>query len=61
MKLISFHRDGAPGAGFIDGDAAVICAEGPAAESAVRDIVERGAEGMAAWYAMAKRAPRASL
>lgn len=61
MRLITFKRDGAVAAGYIDGDDAVVCAEGPAAETAVLGVVERGAAGVAAWRSLGGSAPRAAL
>ena len=55
MKVISFTTQSGPAAtlaaGYIDGDDAVVCVEGPAARRAVLDLVEGGAEALAAWRA----------
>ena len=61
MRLITFERDGALAAGFIEDESAVVCAEGPAAETAVRDVIAGGPEALAGWRARAADAPRAPL
>lgn len=49
MKLISGMRGDTPVAGWLDGDNVVVCAEGPPAERAVLDVIERGEAGLADW------------
>jgi 2-keto-4-pentenoate hydratase/2-oxohepta-3-ene-1,7-dioic acid hydratase in catechol pathway len=48
MKLVTIEAEGAVLAGYLDGDAVVVCAEGAAA---VLTLAARGAEGVAAWQA----------
>ncbi|WP_333835049.1 fumarylacetoacetate hydrolase family protein [Rubrimonas sp.] len=63
MKLLTFKRDGAIAAGYLDGEDVVICAEGPGADRAVGDLVAEGAAGVARWASLdaAQRAPLASV
>ncbi|NNG03466.1 MAG: DUF2437 domain-containing protein [Inquilinus sp.] len=49
MKLITFEIDGNVAAGFVDGDDAVVCAEGAQARKAVLDVVAGGREAGDAW------------
>jgi 2-keto-4-pentenoate hydratase/2-oxohepta-3-ene-1,7-dioic acid hydratase in catechol pathway len=59
MRLATVEHQGVRKAGFIEGDALVVCAEGPAADTAVRELIESG--DLAAWAARAADAPRARL
>jgi 2-keto-4-pentenoate hydratase/2-oxohepta-3-ene-1,7-dioic acid hydratase in catechol pathway len=54
MRLITFEIGGTPAAGFIDGDDAVICAEGPDARHAVLDLIVGGGDA-AAWRERGQR------
>lgn len=54
MKLITFEHEGAVKAGFLDGDEAVICVEGPEASGAVLARIVAGTQGD--WASIA-RAP----
>ena len=49
MKLLTFERDGVPGAGLLDGNEIVVCETGAAARLAVRRIAEGDAELLDAW------------
>lgn len=61
MKLVTFRKDGKIAAGYLSGDDIAVCAQGPGAENAVRDLIEQGAAGVAAWAAMdAPRIPASS-
>ena len=55
MKIITFRTQAGLAAGFVDGQEAAACVEGPAASRAVLDLVEGGPEALAAWRAGAKR------
>lgn len=44
MKLITFEHDGAVKAGYLDGDTAVVCDDGPDAVTAVLRLVRSGGE-----------------
>ncbi len=48
MKLVTFDVDGKIGAGYLDGDQIVVCADGPDAGRAILTLIESGA-GAAAW------------
>ncbi|AKH98879.1 2-keto-4-pentenoate hydratase/2-oxohepta-3-ene-1,7-dioic acid hydratase [Hoeflea sp. IMCC20628] len=62
MKLVTFSKDGNIGAGFIDDDQIVVCAEGDGAAYAVRALIEAGSPGIQAWQAMgAGGAPRVPI
>lgn len=62
MKLISGFRGDTPVAGWLDGDHMVVCAEGPHAERAVLDVIERGESGLADWAnAAGERVPMAEV
>jgi len=57
MRLITFETDGKTAAGFIDGQDAVICADGPEARHAILDLIAGGGD-LAAWQKGAqKRVP----
>ncbi len=49
MKLITFQRDGNVGAGFIDGEDAVVCSEGPGAERALLNLAAADEAALQAW------------
>ena len=49
MKLITFQRDGDVAAGYIDGDDAVVCAEGPGSETALLSLIAGGDAAMQDW------------
>lgn len=49
MKLITFQIGDTVAAGFIDGEEAVVCAEGAGAETAILDVIAGGAEALEAW------------
>ena len=49
MKLISGQIGDKAVAGWLDGDHVVVCAEGPQAERAVLDVIERGEGGLRDW------------
>lgn len=51
MKLISGLRGKTPVAGWLNGDKVIVCAEGPQAEHAVLDVIERGEAGIREWEA----------
>lgn len=55
MKLITFETDGKIAAGYIDGDDAVVCAEGAGADVAVLKAIEEGQAAVSAWAASAGR------
>lgn len=58
MKLITFNLEGMVCAGYVDGDDAVVCAEGDGANSAVLNAVVGGEKALAAFTANGeKRAP----
>lgn len=62
MKLITFEYEGETGAGFIDGDDAVVCVKGVAAQSAVLKVIAEGQAAVDAWGTMsAQRIPLASV
>ena len=62
MKLITFEFAGSVCAGYIDGDAAVVCAEGDGASRAVLDAVIGGDKALAAFRDKGeKRAPLSSV
>ena len=63
MKLITCDLGGTIAAGYLDGETAVLCVEGPGAERAVLDLVEQGDAGLAAWRARAdaRRVPLSSV
>lgn len=61
MRLITFQRGDTMAAGYIDGDHAVACVEGPGAARGVLDVVAEGAAGLARWTAMNGSAPRTPL
>lgn len=49
MKLVTFKKDGKVAAGYLVGADIVVCAQGPGAGNAVRDLIDQGAAGVAAW------------
>ena len=51
MKLITFITSGIKAAGYIDGDAAVVCVEGEKADRAVLDVIAAGKDGLDVWRA----------
>lgn len=55
MKIITFETDGTLAAGYIDGDHAVICAEGEAARKAVLSVIAGGDAAVDAWHAAGVR------
>ena len=55
MRIISFETATGPAAGFVEGEDAVICAEGPGARGAVLALIEGGADARADWAARAGR------
>jgi 2-keto-4-pentenoate hydratase/2-oxohepta-3-ene-1,7-dioic acid hydratase in catechol pathway len=59
MKLITGTTNGQTVAGWIDGDAVVVCATGPAAEGAVLSLIAGGEPARADWAA--KDGPRVPL
>ena len=62
MRIISFETAQGPAAGFIDGEEAVICAEGPGARGAVLALIEGGSAAGAAWAGSAgRRVPLSDL
>tara|TARA_R110002110_G_scaffold307039_1_gene520766 strand:+ start:3939 stop:4814 length:876 start_codon:yes stop_codon:yes gene_type:complete len=61
MRLITFKTGNKVCAGFIDGDEAVICAEGSSAMTAVRDVIAGGDAVLAGWKAKAASASRLKL
>lgn len=62
MKLISGVWGDTPVAGWLDGSSVVVCAEGPQAERAVLDVIERGEVGLGEWSNSAgKRVPLADI
>lgn len=62
MKLITFQRDGNVGAGYVDGEDAVICVAGPGAEWALLGLVAAGEAGIEAWRSKgSERVPLASV
>lgn len=56
MKIVTFDHDGMTGAGFIDGEEIVVCESGPAAATAVSDMIRNG--GPAAWQERATASPK---
>lgn len=44
MRLIAFETGGAVAAGYVDGDDAVVCVEGPGARTAVLDLITAGGD-----------------
>ncbi len=62
MKLITFKRDGNIAAGYVDGEDAVVCVQGPEAERALLDLVAEGRAGLATWQAKGvERVPLADV
>lgn len=61
MKLTTFIHDGSLGAGFVQNDAIVVCADGEEASRAVLDVVIGGAPAMAKWAAKADTARRVAI
>jgi len=59
MKLMTFRLNDAIAAGYLDGDALVVCAQGAGADRAVLDLITEGAAGLARWAAM--DGPRVAL
>ncbi len=59
MKLMTFRLNDAIAAGYLDGDAVVVCAQGAGADRAVLDLITEGAAGLARWAAM--DGPRVAL
>ena len=55
MKLITFRTGDTVAAGYIDGDEAVVCAEGVGAERALLNVIEGGTDALAAWSKAGKR------
>lgn len=51
MKLMTFRLNDAIAAGYLDGDAVVVCAQGAGADRAVLDLITEGAAGLARWAA----------
>lgn len=59
MKLVTFEANGVVGAGFLDDEDIVVCADGPGASRAILELIERGTDGVKAWAAAgANGAPR---
>ena len=59
MKLMTFRLNDAIAAGYLDGDALVVCAQGAGADRAVLDLITEGDAGLARWAAM--DGPRVAL
>jgi 2-keto-4-pentenoate hydratase/2-oxohepta-3-ene-1,7-dioic acid hydratase in catechol pathway len=55
MKLITFETDGVIAAGYLDGDHAVICSEGPEASRAILSVIGEGDPDLSAWEAAGSR------
>lgn len=55
MKLITFEVDGNVAAGFVDGDDAVVCAEGASSRKAVLEVVAGGQKAVDAWRGASAR------
>lgn len=51
MKLVTFAKDEKVGAGYLEGDQIVVCAEGDGAGFAVRALIDAGAAGIEGWRA----------
>ncbi len=49
MRLITFEHRGRFAAGYLDGEMAVVCVDGPGARLAVREVIEAGTPALAAW------------
>ncbi|MDU8944010.1 fumarylacetoacetate hydrolase family protein [Ovoidimarina sediminis] len=49
MRLVTFQIGDTVAAGFIDGEDAVVCAEGAGADRAVLGVIEGGAEALDRW------------
>jgi 2-keto-4-pentenoate hydratase/2-oxohepta-3-ene-1,7-dioic acid hydratase in catechol pathway len=52
MKLVTFEANGATGAGYLDGDDIVVCADGPGAAGAILSLIDNGMDEVRAWAAM---------
>lgn len=62
MKIVTFEASGRIAAGFLDGDQIVVCADGPGAGDAVRDLIAAGPDGLQGWRDKADSgAPRVAL
>jgi len=61
MKLVTFEFAEKTGAGYIEGEQIVVCAEGPDASFAVRSLIESGNAGVRNWAAMGPASPRVAL
>lgn len=54
MKLVTFERDGLPGAGLLIEDEVVVCARGDTARMAVRRIAEGDVTALRSWVTSAQ-------
>lgn len=61
MKLATFMRGEAWGAGLVENQEIAVLAEGRDARFAVRSVVEAGAPALEEWRELARRAPRVRL
>ena len=59
MKLVTFEHKGTLGAGYLDGDGILVCAQGPQAANAVLAMIAEG--GTSAWQAKDATAPPVPL
>jgi 2-keto-4-pentenoate hydratase/2-oxohepta-3-ene-1,7-dioic acid hydratase in catechol pathway len=60
MKLVTFREGRVRAAGYVDGDDAVVCVEGAAADHAILDVVRGGEAAVDAWRASGQRRVRLS-
>ncbi len=55
MKLITFQAVNGVASGYVDGDDAVVCAEGDGAERAILSVIEGGENAFQAWPQQERR------